>query len=209
MIRFPVIRLYFPTVFADLKAFAHIFNAGYIQFFAYSIAFAKVNLTKRRFPNEFIAERKFFIVHPVCTCDVGVFINIHQQLLAVENVVTVLAFIVDQTLCVVHIGIHHLYFKHIPDLARVSPLRASATRAGSRMFSCLFYLCMRTRRAESPLCRLCCRKVDLINRQLPSIHIEAVVWCKLADGRGCRSTVLVDHLLVFSVSSCRCRCRSL
>ena len=78
MIRFSVIRLYLSAIFAYLKAFAYILNTGDIHLFAYCIAFAKVDLPKCRFTNEFISEREIFIVHTICTCDISVFIHINK-----------------------------------------------------------------------------------------------------------------------------------
>ena len=37
-------------------------------------------------------------------------ININKQLLTVEDIGTIFAFVVYQALCVVHVGVHHLDF---------------------------------------------------------------------------------------------------
>ena len=137
-----------------------------------------------------------------------IFIDINQQLFAVEYIGTIVALIANQTLGVIHIGINHLHLQHCTHLSLICPCWTSALRAGGNIFTGFFNLRMRTIRAQSPLCCLRRRQINLIDCQLSAVNIEAVIRCKFTDSRGSRPAVLIDHLLVF-LFACRRSCGGL
>ena len=164
MVGFPVFRLNFSTIFANSKSLAHFFNAGNGKLFASHITLAKVDFTQGRLANKLISKREIFIVHAICTGNIMVFIYINQKLLAVENVIAVITFIVNQALGIIHIGVNHLNFQHRSDLASISPSGTSTLWTRRCTFPGFFNLCVRTVWTKPPSCGLCSRQIDLIYR---------------------------------------------
>ena len=164
MVGFLVFRLNFSAIFANSKSLAHFFNAGNGKFFASHITLAKVDFTQGCLANKLISKREIFIVHAICTGNIMVFIYINQKLLAVEDVIAVITFIVNQALGIIHIGVNHLNFQHRSDLASISPSGTSTLWTRRCTFPGFFNLCVRTVWTKPPSCGLCSRQIDLIYR---------------------------------------------
>ena len=181
MVSLAVFRLDFSAILTDSKSFAYLLNTRNRQLFSGHITLTEVNLTEGCFANELISERKIFIVHAICTGNVMVLIYVNQKLFAVEDVISVIALIVDQTLSVIHVGVDHLNFQHSSDLSSVSPCRTTALRTSRCILAGFFNLSMRTIRAKSPSCGLSSSQINLIDGKFTAIDIKTVVRRKLAN----------------------------
>ena len=198
-----LIRLDLAAVFADLKALTDLFHTGNIQFFTDRIAFAEVDLPEYGLLYKFIAEREVFIIHAISAGNILVFIHIHQELLAVKYVRSVIALITDEALGVIHVGINHSHLQHIPDLPGIRPFGTSAARACCHMLTSLQRFRMRAIRAQPPSGRLSRCQIHLINRQFSAVHIKAVIRGELTDSSRSGPTVFIDHLFILPLTDHR------
>ncbi len=154
MICLSILRLNFSAIFANFKALAHFLNTRNRQFFTSHITLTKIDFTQSCLVNKLISKWKIFVVHTICARNITVFIYINQKLFAIKDIISIIALIVNQALCIVHIGVNHLNFQHCSDLTCIRPCRTATLRAGRCIPTCFFNLSMRTIRAKSPLCSL-------------------------------------------------------
>ena len=128
MVGFSVFKLDFAAIFTDSKAIAYFFDTGNRQFFTSHVTLAKVNFTQSCFSNKLISKREILVVHTICTGNIVILIYVNQELLAVESIASFIAFIVNQTLSIVHIRVDHLNFQHRSNLSSISPCRTTTLR---------------------------------------------------------------------------------
>ena len=197
MIGFSVFRLDFSAVLTNFKALAYFFNTGNRQFFTDHVTFTKVNFSQSCFANKLISKREIFVVHTICTGNIVIFIYINQKLFTIEYIISIIALIVNQALGIIHVRVDHLNLQHCSNLSGISPGRTTTLRASRRILAGFFNLSMRTIRAKSPSCSLSSSQINLIYGQLATVNIKAVIRSKLADSRGCTTTIFIDQFLIF------------
>ena len=95
MVSFAVFRLDFAAIFTDSESLAYFFDTGNRQLFTSHVTLAKVNFTQSCFANELISKREILVVHTICAGNIVILIYINQELLTIENIVSIIAFIVN------------------------------------------------------------------------------------------------------------------